>query len=166
MALSLEGEGTSTPGNGVDFDLSRVRLNETQKWCYHEGSYGHNPEYGNTHTLTWSKDGCNGEPPYSGDHLKAPSHEQNGNFERAPVASVQTFWKIHTSGEYQVPKDVSPTGMIGHSHKVRLQGDELTVIVAYQLTGKEKTTTLSVAALFQQFVRKGSVIEFKVDDKL
>jgi hypothetical protein len=164
MAQSLEGQSTTpspTPSNGVQFDLSRVRLNETQKWCYHEGSYGHNPEYGNTHTLTWSKDGRIGEPPYSGDHLKATSQEQNGNFERAPVASVQTFWKIHTSGEDRVPKDVSPTEAIGHSHKVTLHNDELTVTVAYHMMGKEKTTTLSVAALFQQFLKKRKVVEFK-----
>ena len=163
MALSLEGQDTapsSTPSNGVQFDRSRVRLNETQKWCYHEGSYSHNPEYGNTHTLTWSKDGRIGEPPYSGEHLKV-DHEQNGNFERPPVASVETFWKIHTSGESMVPKDVSPTESIGHSHEVHLQGDELTVIVWYLRTGKKKTTTLSVAALFQQFVKNRSVIEFK-----
>ena len=60
-----------------------------------------------------------------------------------------------------VPKDVSPTQSIGHSHEVHLQGDELTVIVWYLRTGKKKTTTLSVAALFQQFVKNRSVIEFK-----
>ena len=152
MALSLEGEGKSTPagGNGVDFDLSRVRLNETQKWCYHEGSYGHNPEYGNTHTLTWSKDGRKGEPPYSGDHLKAPSHEQNGT-ERAPVASVQTFWKIpHQentrcavfNGDDWPFAQSTPSGRRAYSNR------------GIPADGKEKTTTLSVAALFHQFVKK------------
>ena len=34
------------------FDLSRVQLTQTQDWCYHEGSYGYNPEYGSTHILT------------------------------------------------------------------------------------------------------------------
>ena len=29
-----------------------AQLTQTQDWCYHEGSYGHNPEYGATHILT------------------------------------------------------------------------------------------------------------------
>ena len=65
-----------------------------------------------------------------------------------------------------MPKDVSPTGMIGRYAQSAPSRATSSVIVAYQLSGKAKTTTLSVAALFQQFVRKGSVIEFKVDDKL
>ncbi len=38
------------------FDRSRVQLTQTQDWCYHEGSYGHNPEYGATHILTLGTD--------------------------------------------------------------------------------------------------------------
>jgi hypothetical protein len=58
--------------------------------------------------------------------------------------------------------DVSPTEInIGHSHEIALQGDELTVVVAYGLTVVKKTTVLSVAALYQELVKTRSVIEFK-----
>ena len=88
-------------------------------------------------------------------------HEQNGNFEKTPVSKVVTFWKVRTAGECQCGLDVSPTETIGNLHEIALQGDELTVVVAYGLAGEKKTTVLSVAALYQEFVKTRSVIEFK-----
>ena len=130
------------------FELSRVKLNETQSWCYHEGSHGHNPEYGSTHTLTIAQNGSVAE------HTSV-EYQQNSNVNKSPVAGVLTFWEIHTTGESMVPKEVSPTEEIGHSHRVSLEGDQLRVDVNYQKTGEKKTTTLSVATLYQKFVDNG-----------
>merc|ERR1711939_1078745 len=96
------------------FDLSRVQLNKTQDWCYHEGSYGHNPEYGETHIVTDYDDGA--------------------NVNKSAAAGAITFWRISTRGESYVPKDVSPTGDIGHTHSVKKSGDTLTVTVNYGKT--------------------------------
>merc|ERR1719271_1630995 len=118
-------------------DLSRVQLTQTQDWCYHEGSYGYNPEYGSTHTKTDYNDGS--------------------NVNKTAEAGVTTFWEIHTSGEADVPEERSPTGAIGHTHSVKLEGDTLTVTVNYAETGETKTQQLSVAELYRQFVAGGSV---------
>ena len=137
-------------------DLSRVTLNETQRWFYHEGSYGHNPEYGNTHTLTRTKN-----KSFNGSHTEGAS-DVTGNVEKTTVAGVATFWKIHTAGEFNVPKEVSATEKIGHTHEISLDGDLLTVIVYYGKTNQKKTTILSVTKLYHAFVRTKKVIEFSV----
>ena len=126
------------------FDLSRVQLNKTQDWCYHEGSYGHNPEYGATHILTLGTD-----------------YDDGANVNKSAAAGAITFWHIHTSGESDVPKAVSLTGDIGHTHSVSLRGDTLTVTVNYGKTGEKKTETLSVAELYRQFVAGGETVYYK-----
>merc|ERR1719198_2138033 len=118
-------------------DLSRVQLTQTQDWCYHEGSYGYNPEYGATHIKTDYNDGS--------------------NVNKTAEAGVTTFWEIYTSGQADVPEERSPTGAIGHTHSVKLEGDTLTVTVNYAETGETKTQQLSVAELYRQFVAGGSV---------
>merc|ERR1719174_2886321 len=118
-------------------DLSRVQLTQTQDWCYHEGSYGYNPEYGATHTKTDYNDGS--------------------NVNKTAEAGVTTFWEIQTRGQADVPEEPSPTGAIGHTHSVKLEGDTLTVTVNYAETGETKTQQLSVAELYRQFVAGGSV---------
>jgi hypothetical protein len=138
-------------------DLSCVALNETQSWCYHEGSHGHNPEYGNTHTLTRTRN-----KSFNGSHTKVDYEDNLCGVEKTTVAGVETFWKIHTAGESNVPKEVSATGQIGHSHKISLDGDTLTVIVHYQETQKKKTTILSVTKLYHAFVRTKKVVQFSV----
>ena len=138
------------------FDLSRVKLNHTQNWCYHEGSHGHNPEYGSTHILTIGD--------VDGEHT-SPSigsgPESGSYFDKTPVAGVTTFWEIHTSGEAMVPEDVSPTGSIGHTHQIQLEGDVLTVAVTDGRSGETTSTTLSAATLYRQFVADGKKLEFK-----
>ena len=137
-------------------DLSRVELNETQQWCYHEGSHGHNPEYGNTHTLTRTKN-----KSFVGSHTQVQSKDHCG-VEKNKVAGVETFWKIHTSGEMNVPTHVSATERIGHTHQITLEGDTLTVIVNYGRTREQRTTILSVAALYREYSSRKKVIEFSV----
>ena len=122
------------------FDRSRVQLTQTQDWCYHEGSYGHNPEYGATHILTLGTD-----------------YDDGANVNKSAAAGAITFWRISTRGESYVPKEVSPTGDIGHTHSCKMRGDTLTVTVNYQETGETKTEELSVAELYRQFVAGGSV---------
>ena len=127
------------------FDRSRVQLTQTQDWCYHEGSYGHNPEYGATHILTLGTDADDG-----------------ANVNKSAAAGAITFWKISTRGESYVPKDVSPTGDIGHTHSVKKSGDTLTVTVNYGKTGEKKTERLSVAGLYRQFVARGETVRYEL----
>ena len=130
-------------------------LTETDSWCYHEGSYGHNPEYGSTHTLTIAATG--------GEHTKTDYEDAIGNVRKSAASGAQEIWRIHTTGQAMVPESVSRTGSIGHEHSATLAGDTLTVTVHYGKTGNKKTTTLSVAKLHQQFLKNGRKrIEFKV----
>ena len=145
-------------GGADDAFLSRVKLNETDNWCYHEGSYSHNPEYGSTHTLTAARKSDGGA------HTKTDYEDNIGNVRRSEAEGVETFWRIHTTGESQVPESVSRTGAIGHSHEVKLEGDKLTVTVHYLKEGRSKTTELSVAALWKKYRRTGKSkkkVEFK-----
>ena len=135
------------------FDLSRVQLNKTQDWCYHEGSYGHNPEYGATHILTI---GSNKTAHTTTDY------DDGANVNKSAAAGAVTFWKISTRGESNVPKDVSPTGDIGHTHSVKKSGDTLTVTVTYGETGKKKTERLSVAELYRHFVARGETVRYEL----
>ena len=133
--------------------LARVKLNEMDSWCYHEGSYGHNPEFGSTHTLSSA----------AAAHTKTDYDDKGGNVRRSEANGATTFWRIHTTGEAQVPKDVSPTEAIGHSHEVSLEGDKLTVVVHYHRAGESKTTELSVAALWNEYQGNGKKkVEFKL----
>ena len=127
------------------FDRSRVQLTQTQDWCYHEGSYGHNPEYGATHILTLGTD-----------------YDDGANVNKSAAAGAITFWHIHTSGESDVPKAVSLTGDIGHTHSVSLRGDTLTVTVTYGETGKKRTEKLSAAELYRQFVARGETVRYEL----
>ena len=135
------------------FDLSRVQLNKTQDWCYHEGSYGHNPEYGETHILTL---GSNNTVHTTTDY------DDGANVNKSAAAGAITFWHIHTSGESDVPKAVSLTGDIGHTHSVSLRGDTLTVTVTYSETGKKRTEKLSAAELYRQFVARGETVRYEL----
>ena len=135
------------------FDLSRVQLNKTQDWCYHEGSYGHNPEYGETHILTL---GSNNTVHTTTDY------DDGANVNKSAAAGAITFWHIHTSGESDVPKAVSLTGDIGHTHSVSKRGDTLTVTVNYGKTGEKKTERLSVAELHRQFVARGETVRYEL----
>ena len=138
----------------VPFDLSLVKLSETDSWCYHEGSYGHNPEYGSSHILTYGS---------VTDHTKT-DFESGGNFRKSAVPEVQTFWHIQTTGECMVPKDVSATEHIGHTHSVSLDGDTLTVKVNYNEKGESKTTILSVTDLYRQSNNGKTKLDFKYGD--
>ena len=130
-------------------DLSRVQLTQTQDWCYHEGSYGYNPEYGSTHILTLAGSA-------DATHTKT-DYNDGSNVNKTAEAGVTTFWEIQTRGQADVPEERSPTGAIGHTHSVKLEGDTLTVTVNYAETGETKTQQLSVAELYRQFVAGGSV---------
>ena len=143
-----EPEHTTTQEDARGLRLSCVRLTQTQSWCYHEGSYGYNPEYGSTHILTLASSA-------NATHTKT-DHNDGSNFNKTAAAGVTTFWKIRTSGESQVDSPRYPTGSIGHTHSVKLKGDRLTVTVNYQETGETKTEELSVAELYRQFVEGGS----------
>ena len=134
------------------FDLSRVQLNKTQDWCYHEGSYGHNPEYGATHILTLGTDA-----PHT-----VTDYDDGANVNKSAAAGAITFWRISTRGESYVPKEVSPTGDIGHTHSVSKRGDTLTVAVNYGKTGEKKTERLSVAGLYRQFVARGETVRYEL----
>ena len=139
--------------------LARVTLNEMDSWCYHEGSYGHNPEFGSTHTLSAIHE-SNGKPSAraataAAAHTKTDYDDKGGNVRRSEANGATTFWRIHTTGEAQVPKDVSPTEAIGHGHEVLLEGDKLSVVVHYYRAGKSKTTELSVAALWNEYQSNG-----------
>ena len=138
----------------VPFDLSLVKLSETDGWCYHEGSYGHNPEYGSSHILTYGN---------VTDHTKT-DFESGSNFRKSGVLEVQTFWQIQTTGESMVPKDISATGQIGHTHSVSLDGDTLTVKVNYNEKGESKTTILSVTDLYRQSNNGKTKLDFKYGD--
>ena len=61
-----------------------------------------------------------------------------------------------------MPKEVSPTGDIGHTHSVSKRGDTLTVTVNYGKTGEKKTETLSVAELYLQFVAGGETVRYEL----
>ena len=130
-----------------------MQLTQTQDWCYHEGSYGHNPEYGETHILTL---GSNNTAHTTTDY------DDGANVNKSAAAGAITFWHIHTSGESDVPKAVSLTGDIGHTHSVSLRGDTLTVTVNYGKTGEKKTETLSVAELYRQFVARGETVRYEL----
>ena len=132
-----------------------MKLNETDNWCYHEGSYSHNPEFGSTHTLSATRESA-------AAHTKTDYDDKGGNVRRSEAEGATTFWRIHTTGEAMVPKDVSPTEAIGHSHEVTLVGDTLTVVVQDLRAGRSKTTELSVAALWKAYQRQGRTIEFKL----
>ena len=132
-----------------------MKLNETDNWCYHEGSYSHNPEFGSTHTLSATRESA-------AAHTKTDYDDKGGNVRRSEAEGATTFWRIHTTGEAMVPKDVSPTESIGHSHEVTLVGDTLTVVVQDLRAGSSKTTELSVAALWKAYQRQGRTIEFKL----
>ena len=134
------------------FDLSRVQLNKTQDWCYHEGSYGHNPEYGATHILTLGTDA-----PHT-----VTDYDDGANVNKSAAPGATKFWQISTSGQSYVPKEVSPTGDIGHTHSVSKRGDTLTVTVNYGKTGEKKTETLSVAELYRQFVAGGETVRYEL----
>lgn len=152
---------SSSTASADDAFLSRVKLNETDSWCYHEGSYSHNPEYGSTHTLShMGGGGCGGALQGEQCHTKT-DYEQGGNVRKSAAKGAKTFWRIHTAGESQVPKEVSATEAIGHSHEVKLEGDKLTVTVRYQETGESKTTELSASALWEEYRRTGKTVEFK-----
>ena len=137
-------------------DLSRVQLTQTQDWCYHEGSYGYNPEYGSTHILTLAGSA-------DATHTKT-DYNDGSNVNKTAEAGVTTFWEIQTRGQADVPEERSPTGAIGHTHSVKLEGDTLTVTVNYAETGETKTQELSVAELYRQFVEGGSEhsVQYKV----
>ena len=135
------------------FDLARVQLNKTQDWCYHEGSYGHNPEYGATHILTL---GSNNTAHTTTDY------DDGANVNKSAAKGAITFWRISTRGECYVPKEVSPTGDIGHTHSVSKRGDTLTVTVNYGKTGEKKTERLSVAGLYRQFVARGETVRYEL----
>ena len=63
-----------------------------------------------------------------------------------------------------VPKDVSATGEIGHTHSVSLDGDTLTVKVNYNEKGESKTTILSVTDLYRQSNNGKTKLDFKYGD--
>ncbi len=132
------------------FDRSRVQLTQTQDWCYHEGSYGHNPEYGATHILTLGTDA-----PHT-------DYDDGANVNKSAAAGAITFWRISTRGESYVPKEVSLTGDIGHTHSCKMRGDTLTVTVNYGKTGEKKTERLSVAGLYRQFVARGETVRYEL----
>ena len=134
------------------FDRSRVQLTQTQDWCYHEGSYGHNPEYGATHILTLGTDA-----PHT-----VTDYDDGANVNKSAAAGAITFWRISTRGESYVPKEVSPTGDIGHTHSCKMRGDTLTVTVNYGKTGEKKTERLSVAELYRQFVARGETVRYEL----
>ena len=58
---------------------------------------------------------------------------------KSAAAGAITFWRISTRGESYVPKEVSLTGDIGHTHSCKMRGDTLTVTVTYGETGKKRT---------------------------
>jgi len=100
-----------------------VVLEKTQDWCYHEGSYGHNPEFGKETVLKLDD---------------------------------VIFWKISTSGEAMVPKDVSASGAIGEEHTATLTGETVQVRVKDLKSGDQYTDFLTVAVVYQQFVAAGA----------
>mmetsp|Transcript_7119 Transcript_7119/g.19840 ORF Transcript_7119/g.19840 Transcript_7119/m.19840 type:complete len:186 (+) Transcript_7119:91-648(+) len=155
--LKEHGDLHARPGMAApEFDLARVKLSQTGRWSYMEGSYGGNPEYGETHALTLAAE------PTEGDHTEV-RYERGSNVDRTAKETVVTFWEIATTGEAWVPRDVSATGTIGHTHTVSLAGDELTVTVTYGETGERRTTKLSVAALYAEFVSQGGLKPLKFE---
>ncbi len=133
------------------FDRSRVQLTQTQDWCYHEGAYGHNPEYGATHILTLGS-----------NNTAHTDYDDGANVNKSAAKGAITFWRISTRGESYVPKEVSPTGDIGHTHSCKMRGDTLTVTVNYGKTGEKKTERLSVAGLYRQFVARGETVRYEL----
>ncbi len=81
---------------------------------------------------------------------------------KSAAAGAITFWKISTRGESYVPKEVSLTGDIGHTHSCKMRGDTLTVTVNYGKTGEKKTERLSVAGLYRQFVARGETVRYEL----
>merc|ERR1711998_536371 len=90
-----EPEHTTTQEDARGLRLSCVRLTQTQSWCYHEGSYGYNPEYGSTHILTLASSA-------NATHTKT-DHNDGSNFNKTAAAGVTTFWKIRTGGQSTLP---------------------------------------------------------------
>ena len=80
-------------------DLSRVQLTQTQDWCYHEGSYGYNPEYGSTHILTLAGSA-------DATHTKT-DYNDGSNVNKTAEAGVTTFWEIQTRGQADVPRSAA-----------------------------------------------------------
>ena len=59
-------------------------LTETDSWCYHEGSYGHNPEYGSTHTLTLAEQGA--------EHTTTDYDDNGGNVRKSAASAESLFF--------------------------------------------------------------------------
>jgi len=114
------------------FDSYKVKLEQTEDYCMHEGNYGHNPEYRRTHELRYTEKAADGK-----------------------TDKVVTIWKIHTSGEGYVPKEVSATEVIGKRHTCKIQKNNTEVLVEIEHgeSGVKEKAVLNVKKLYEEYLR-------------
>ena len=140
----MEGSGAGFP----EFDLSRVKVTKFEDYHYREVT-DDNPWYGMGHILTISK-----SDNVSEEFIK----EKCGiGTSTCPADEFVIFWRLRTHGESSVYCEGLPN-TLGHTHKVKLTGDEFKFRIYFGETDTSTLTVFSVAQLYQDFLNNGGNI--------